>query len=140
MNKPDNKQKIGHGFVGNKANLAGASDAIPIVSAEKKQKKKTLHDIVPSAEDNSAGPLKKFDIPKFDLAEQILSEHRKNTAARRRKTIPKSEPQTVKTEPLPTKPANEIIERRKIQPSEHDSVIAQIVARDITNFYKSDPG
>jgi hypothetical protein len=67
------------------------------------------------------------DIPKFDLAEQIMAEHRKNTAIRR-----KGPGKKLKA-PKKPHPAESIA--RKVKPgpivSEPGQIIAEIVARDI---------
>jgi hypothetical protein len=70
------------------------------------------------------------NIPKFDLAEQIMAEHRKNTAIRRKGPAKKVK--------LPKKkhPA-ELIERN-VKPMQvvlgPQQIIAEIVARDIENL------
>jgi hypothetical protein len=70
------------------------------------------------------------DIPKFDLAEQIMAEHRKNTAIRRKGPAKKAKPHK-KLHPV------EIIVRN-VKPgpfvSGPEQVIAEIVARDIENL------
>ena len=67
------------------------------------------------------------DIPKFDLAEQIMAEHRKNTAIRR-----KGPGKKAKT-PKKPHPAESIARKVKPRPivSEPGQIIAEIVARDI---------
>ena len=67
------------------------------------------------------------DIPKFDLAEQIMAEHRKNTAIRR-----KGPGKKAKT-PKKPHPAESIARNVKPEPivSEPGQIIAEIVARDI---------
>ena len=74
---------------------------------------------------------KPMEIPKFDLAEQILAEQRKLSTVRRkapRKRAKVSSPKTVK-------PAARPIESPTI-PSEQEKIIAEIVARDIENLIK----
>ena len=67
------------------------------------------------------------DIPKFDLAEQIMAEHRKITAVRRKGPAKKANP------PKKLHPAEFI--NRSVKPrlivSEPGQIIAEIVARDI---------
>jgi len=67
------------------------------------------------------------EIPKFDLAEQIMAEHRKNTAIRR-----KGPGKKAKT-PKKPHPAESIARNLKPRPiaSEPGQIIAEIVARDI---------
>ena len=67
------------------------------------------------------------DIPKFDLAEQIMAEHRKITAIRRKGPAKKANP------PKKLHPAESIARNVKPRPivSEPGHIIAEIVARDI---------
>ena len=70
------------------------------------------------------------EIPTFDLAEQIMAEHRKNTAIRRKGPAKKAK------SPKKLHPAELIA--RNIMPgpivSGPEQVIAEIVARDIENL------
>ena len=70
------------------------------------------------------------EIPKFDLAEQIMAEHRKITAIRRKGPAKKA-----KT-PKKPHPAESIARNIKTRPivSEPGRIIAEIVARDIENL------
>lgn len=63
------------------------------------------------------------EIPKFDLAEQILAEQRKITAIRRK--APGKKPQA------PDRQPQSIL-------SEQEQIIAEIVARDIEKLYRRD--
>jgi len=76
---------------------------------------------------------KSSDIPKFDLAEQIMAEQRKIAAIRRKGPGKKNKApqQKQKVEPI----AYNI----KQQPilSEQEQIIAEIVARDIEKLYGS---
>lgn len=67
------------------------------------------------------------EIPKFDLAEQIMAEHRKITAIRRKGPGKKAKP------PKKLHPAESITRNVKPRPivSEPGQIIADIVARDI---------
>ena len=67
------------------------------------------------------------EIPKFDLAEQIMAEHRKITAVRRKGPAKKANP------PKKLHPAEFIARNVKSRPivSEPGQIIAEIVARDI---------
>jgi hypothetical protein len=74
---------------------------------------------------------KPMEIPKFDLAEQILAEQRKLSTVKRRgpgKRVKGSAPQKVE-------PAICAIEQPLIS-SEQEEIIAEIVARDIENLLK----
>ena len=70
------------------------------------------------------------EIPKFDLADQIMAEHRKNTSIRRKGPDKKAKP------PKKKHPAELIARNDKPGPiiSEPEQVIAEIVARDIENL------
>ena len=70
------------------------------------------------------------DIPKFDLADQIMAEHRKNTSIRRKGPAKKAK------HPKKQHPAELIA--RNVEPgpivSGPQQIIAEIVARDIENL------
>jgi hypothetical protein len=70
------------------------------------------------------------DIPTFDLAEQIMAEHRKMTAVKRKGPVKMAVP------PKKRHPAESIA--RNIVPREilsgPEQIIAEIVARDIENL------
>jgi len=70
------------------------------------------------------------DIPKFDLAKQIMAEHRKITAVKRKGPAKNAKPSKKKH------PAELIA--RKVKPgpivSEPQQIIAEIVTRDIENL------
>jgi hypothetical protein len=70
------------------------------------------------------------DMPKFNLADQIMAEHRKNTAIRRKGPAKKAKP------PKKLHPA-ELIARNVIPGpiiSGPQQIIAEIVARDIESL------
>ena len=70
------------------------------------------------------------DIPKFDLAKQIMAEHRKITAVKRKGPAKNAKPSKKKH------PAELITRNVKPRPivSEPQQIIAEIVARDIENL------
>jgi hypothetical protein len=72
---------------------------------------------------------KPTEIPKFDLAEQILAEQRKLSTVRRKAPRKRAKVSTPKT----VKPAARPIELSKI-PTEQERIVAEIVARDIENL------
>lgn len=78
------------------------------------------------------------DIPKFDLAEQILAEQRKLSAGRRKGPGKKA------VRSVPVRASNENALRRHYEqsfiPSEQEKIIAEIVARDIKNLQKGNLG
>lgn len=71
------------------------------------------------------------DIPKFDLAEQIMAEQRKISAVRRKgpgKRVKKAKPPIAES-------SVRVVEEPPIH-LEQDKIIAEIVARDINNLLK----
>ena len=74
---------------------------------------------------------KPTEIPKFDLAEQILAEQRKLSAVKRRGPGQKAKV------PIPKRvePSIRPVEQSLID-SEQEKIIAEIVARDIENLLK----
>jgi len=70
----------------------------------------------------------KMEIPKFDLAEQIMAEQRKITAIKRKAPGKKNETQP---EQLQAKPVDYTIEHSIPWQAEQDQIIAEIVTRDI---------
>jgi len=80
-------------------------------------------------------PQEKGEIPRFDLAEEIMAEQRKITAIRRKAPGQKNEVQKLKPE---TQPVDHIIEQPKPALSEQEKIIAEIVARDIERLCRGD--
>jgi len=74
------------------------------------------------------------DIPKFDLAKQIMAEHRKITAVRRKGPAKNAKP------PKKQHPAELISRNVEMGPfvSGPEQIIAEIVARDIENLCMGD--
>lgn len=73
-----------------------------------------------------------YEIPKFDLTEKIMSEHRKNSAVRRKAPGRKTETsnqQHIRSFSYTTKPPSML--------SEQETIIAEIVTRDIERFCAS---
>ena len=74
---------------------------------------------------------KTSEIPKFNLAEEIMAEHRKITAIRRKGPSEKDEAQKQERE---SEPAGDTIGQPKPALSEQKHIIAEIVARDIESL------
>ena len=74
---------------------------------------------------------KSMEIPKFDLAEQILAQQRKLSSVRRKGPVKRAKSQISQT----IKPAGHPIESL-VALSEQEQIIAEIVARDIENLLK----
>ena len=77
----------------------------------------------------------KMEIPRFDLAEEIMAEQRKITAIRRKAPCKKFEAQP---ERLQAKPLEYTIERSIPWQAEQNQIIAEIVTRDIEKLYRGD--
>ena len=93
-------------------------------------------DIIPSSNKNSQSPIEpnKAEIPKFDLAQDIMAEHRKATATKRKApTKPK------KQNPPPK--LNSVADKIQRQPGtspQQEQIIREIVARDIERLLRGD--
>ncbi|MCJ7692256.1 MAG: hypothetical protein MUO22_02420 [Sedimentisphaerales bacterium] len=111
------------------------------IDADIPERKKDIlraHDIIPGRVKDSKNlsgtePLAqiKSEIPKFDLAENIMAEQRKATAGRRKGPGVKAVPQTQERKVLSTA-CN--IESQRVSLLEEDRIIAEIVARDIARL------
>jgi hypothetical protein len=74
---------------------------------------------------------KSREIPKFDLAEQILAEQRKLSSVRRRGPGGRAKSPMPPTAELSTRPVEQ-----SLICAEQEQIIAEIVARDIENLLK----
>lgn len=97
----------------------------------KSGKRLSLEDIIPQSAETPANPLQN-DIPRFDLAEEIMAEHRKTTSTKRKSPVSKPDSQIEPVRP-PAEPPP--VSRPVSQPEPTllipDQIIAEIVARDI---------
>lgn len=121
MSKANSNKKAEDRRRRRKADALRAEDIIPAKADSKKTKtgrKKT----------SSSKGQKESEIPKFDLAEQILAEQRKVTSARRKRPGQTIEP--AKKEQGP-EPIDYIVEQPTPMALERQQIIADIVARDI---------
>jgi hypothetical protein len=78
---------------------------------------------------------KTSEIPKFNLAEEIMAEHRRITAIRRKGPGEKDEAQK---QERASEPAGDTTGQPKPALSEQKQIIAEIVARDIESLCKGD--
>jgi hypothetical protein len=81
------------------------------------------------------------DIPKFDLAEEIMAEERKITATRRRSPGVGASGQSKTAEPVSrqqVEPISDAIEQPGDVPFEQEQIIAEIVARDIKRLLQGE--
>ena len=132
----DNKQ-IDRDTQKHKADVLRAKDIIPAskkesdkntgLSAEKQNVAYNNISLGLEAAKNS-----RVEIPKFDLAEEIMAEQRKMVAIKR-KAPGKSEPQKVEPQ---LGSVGHIVESELPMASEKEQIIAEIVARDIEKLYR----
>jgi hypothetical protein len=78
---------------------------------------------------------KRPEIPRFDLAEEIMAEQRRITAIRRKAPGQKTNTQGLKPE---VQPVDHIIEEPRPALSEQEKIIAEIVAQDIERLCRGD--
>jgi len=93
----------------------------PVVSVNKKEKAGTLQE--------------KAEIPRFDLAEEIMAEQRNITAIKRKAPGKKSKAEKAEPE---AEPVGHIIEQPPPALPDQDRIIAEIVARDIERLRLGD--
>jgi hypothetical protein len=111
------------------------------IDADIPERKKGIlraHDIIPGRAKDSNDPSGaeppaqiKSEVPKFDLAENIMAEQRKTTAGRRKAPGVKEVLQTQERKVLSTA-CN--VESQRVSLLEEDRIIAEIVARDIARL------
>ncbi len=94
---------------------------------------------IESGKDASAEPegkeQKKAEIPRFNLAENIMAEHRRITAIRRKAPGEKTE---TKYQHLKAKSIGYTIKQQRPALSEQEKIITEIVARDIERLRRGD--
>ncbi|MCK4294280.1 MAG: hypothetical protein KAY65_13860 [Planctomycetes bacterium] len=112
--------------VSQKKRKGSSKDVKSPVSGKKPAKRKAAKS--PKAEQRAG------EIPKFDLGEQILAEQRKITAVKRKGPGKKGKEPVKEPEVEPIGPAA----RSAPELSEHEQVIAEIVARDIERLCEGD--
>ena len=127
------------------ADILRAGDIMPPYN-DKSNQDDNVRELEGSSE-NTSLPQQKREIPRFDLAEEILAEQRKITAIRRKAPSPtRQAPASKKDEPLGRDPALRELkqgQKQAVEPigytiaqptsilSEKHQIIAEIVARDI---------
>jgi len=121
MSKADSNKKPVGDTSRRKSDALRAEDIMPPYGAGSKKAKS-------GKKSSSSKGQKESEIPKFDLAEQILAEHRKVASAKRKapgkKTGAPRQEQQVEA-------VGHSIEQPTPAPSEGQQIIAEIVARDI---------
>jgi hypothetical protein len=130
----DNNKQIDTDILQCKADILRASDIIP------SSRKKVFQELKPQqAAQNTSYPAnatenpavasqEQAEIPKFDLAEEIMAEQRKITAIRRKRPGKKNE---VQNQDIEVKPTGYATKQPTQKPSQQKQIIVEIVARDI---------
>jgi hypothetical protein len=121
MSKANSNKKVDDKHRRRKGGVLRAKDIIPAKADSKKTKigrKKT----------SPSKGQKESEIPKFDLAEQILAEQRKVSSARRKAPSPKAEAPKQEQQ---LESVDYLVEQPSPAALERQQIIAEIVARDI---------
>ena len=137
MDKAENNEQIDADILECRADILRARDIIPGGQPTYKQKTRQepnsqiSSEQKTSADDTAEPPLKeseqeKPDIPRFDLAEDIMAEHRRIISIRRKAPDKKTEIQEPKSWPISYN-----IKQLIQDLSEQERIIAEIVAKDI---------
>ena len=121
MSNIDNKQ--------DDTNVIRAENILPPYNKEKSREQS-----LPTTESGDT-VLKTSEIPKFDLAEQIMAEQRKATAIRRK--APGKKTKAPDLQPRIQSTGCAIRQQARTLP-EKGLIIAEIVARDIEKLYRGD--
>ncbi len=117
MNKGDTNKQLDDDILQCKEDILRAKDIIPFGNSKVRTNQKPT------------------DIPKFDLAEQIMARHRKVTTAKRKSPGRTIEPEKSKQ---PAEPVRHV-EQIKPPAFEDDQIIAEIVANDIKRLCQGSP-
>ena len=125
-------------------NIIHPADAAEISTQEEKKTREDTSSTPIETTDSKAPPpslaeQEKTEIPRFDLAEEIMAEQRKITAIKRKAPGKKSKAE--KAEPEAEPADHTTIEQPALTLPEQDRIIAEIVARDIERLCRGDtPG
>ena len=145
MNKDSNNEQIDENVKSSKPNVLRAKDIVPPFGKEPHRKRES------SEKSKTSGSLSKQqilaqekeeilssgkkqesnEIPRFDLAEEIMAEQRKVTAIKRKPPGKKTETQSKEDELEST---GYVVKQLPETLSEQEQIIAEIVARDIQQF------
>lgn len=157
VNEADRNEQIDDDILQCKADILRAADIVPPYRQETQREAKSQEgsedagavsasteksreaarapgkDAAEAPAESAGEQRERSDIPRFDLAEEIMAEHRKITAVRRRG--PSERKGTTATE-SEAEPGGQAVERFMPAQSEGDKILAEIVARDIERFYQ----
>lgn len=137
MSKAENSEQIDADILESKENILRMRDIIPGGRPAKKTQQEMKSQIsgqeTISETDTSETPSEnqsqgKAEIPSFNLAEDIMAEHRKFTSIRRRAPDKKAEVQIQKPK---VKQTGYAVKQPAWELSKKEQIIAEIVARDI---------
>jgi len=124
MSKVDNDEQIDADILQCKADILRARDIIP--GSEKPAKKEKTEE---------------SEIPRFDLAEDIMAEHRKVTSGKRKAPLKKTEvtdEMNMQVKPQDRTNKNNISREAMQLASEMEQIVAEIVARDIERLCRGE--
>ena len=125
MSKTGDNEQTDADILQCKADILRARDIIPSYKKKPYQDTQPTEETASTSKDAKQGKTK---IPKFDLAEDIMAEHRKITAVKRKAPAEKAKVQSQEPE---IESISHIIEQSTPTSSEQKQIIAEIVARDI---------
>jgi len=137
MSKAENNEQVDADILQCKADILRARDIIPPhkqKTPQKPQSQKTGEDATESADTAEISTRKaetlqeKPEIPRFNLAEEIMAEQRKITAIKRKAPAKKIEAERSESQ---AEAAGHTIGQPAPGQPEQDRIIAEIVARDI---------
>ena len=136
MNEDDKNEKLDADILECKEDILRASDIIPPYNRDERREnqEKTVKKEAEAVKADEAKPLEikeigqaKSEIPRFDLAEEIMAEQRKITAIKRKRPEKK-----MGAEARPAvRPFRYALEPHRLTTSGQEDIIAEIVARDI---------
>ncbi len=126
MSKVDKNKQINND-TGGDTDVLRASDVIPRPSTSRANP-------IPIKEIPAKKPA--VEIPKFNLAKEIMVEQRKTTATRRKGPGGKTKVEKVKPQ---SKPVSYAVGQLMLSSPEQNCIIAEIVARDIERLYRDRP-
>jgi len=130
LSKADRNEQIGGEIPEPEADILRADDIMP--PHKKKTGRKNTREV---QVESASAQQEKTEIPKFDLAEEIMAEQRKITAIRRTGPGERKQPEN---EELKAEPAGYIAEQPVPAQSYEQRIIAEIVARDIERLCRGD--
>lgn len=138
--KPPHKNKTGQEPKTQETNENTTPSTVAAESAEeeKTRRKDTTEQIKPGKEklvESASAQQEKTEIPRFDLAEEIMAEQRKIIAIKRKAPGERKEAQS---QELKAEPTGYSIEQPTPAQSYQEQIVAEIVTRDIERLCRGD--